>query len=68
MILKKRSGNLQIIIFKNAKNFTNFFFLFLLGCSNKNYSIKKNLFVILHKIKYIRVDCDEYNEDYLYKI
>ena len=42
-----------------------FFFLFLLGCSNKNYSInKKSICNISHNKDILEVNCDEYNELY----
>jgi hypothetical protein len=43
-----------------------FFFLFLLGCSNKNYSIKKQpICNTLQNDNKLSISCNEYNEDYL---
>lgn len=68
MIFKKRSGNLLIIIFKDAKILPNYFFLILLGCSNKNYSIeKKSICNILQNKNILKVNCDERNELYYIK-
>ena len=50
------------------KFFQTIFFLILLGCSNKNYSIeKKSICNISQNKNILEVNCNEYNEPYYIK-